>query len=79
MSLLEGLLHPMYKLYGTKQEEVADPLVDRMSGLTAREKSLCFMDTENLPDRGQGEDSPPKIKVICIFTVVIVLNLPTIV
>ena len=62
MSLLEGLLHPMYKLYGTKQAEVADPLVDRMSGLTAREKSLCFMDTENLPDKGQREDSPPKME-----------------
>lgn len=59
MSLLAGLVHPMYKLYGTKQEELEDPLVERMSGFTAREKSLCFMDTENRPERGQLEDLPP--------------------
>ena len=62
---------------------MADPLVDRMSGLTAREKSLCFMDTENFPDKGHLEDSPPKMEkkliLICIFIVLTVLNLPTIV
>ena len=37
-----------------------DPPGERISGFTAREKSLCFIETENLPDRGQLDDGPPE-------------------
>ena len=50
----------------SEQEEVDEPLEVIMSGLTAREKSLCFMDTENLPDNGQLEEIPP-VKKVCLY------------